>query len=84
MVAQMTPDRREALPASHRPKRAHDVGAATPWTLRMPNAEIVGEGVRLAIEFARNPAAPRHSGVTVMAPSLIVRQSTAPPAGRAG
>jgi hypothetical protein len=50
----------------------------------MPNAEIVGEGVRLAIEFARNPTAPRHSGVTVMAPSLIVHQSTAPPAGRAG
>lgn len=61
---------------------SHTVPSLT--TLRMPNAEIVGEGVRLAIEFARNPTAPRHSGVTVMAPSLIVRQSTAPPPGRAG
>jgi hypothetical protein len=46
----------------------------------MPTAEIVAEGVRLAIEYARDPAAPRRAGVTVMAPTLIVRQSTAPPA----
>jgi hypothetical protein len=45
----------------------------------MPTAEIVAEGVRLAIEFARDPTASRHPTVTVMAPTLIVRQSTAPP-----
>jgi DNA-binding LacI/PurR family transcriptional regulator len=61
---------------------SHTVPSLT--TLRMPNAEIVGEGVRLAIEFPRNPTAPRHSGVTVMAPSLIVRQSTAPPSNGSG
>ena len=57
---------------------SHTVPALT--TLRMPTAEIVREGVRLAIEFARDPKARRELGVTVMAPSLIVRQSTAPPA----
>jgi len=56
---------------------SHTVPALT--TLRMPTTDIVAEGVRLAIDFARDPAAPRHPGVTVMAPSLIVRQSTAPP-----
>jgi DNA-binding LacI/PurR family transcriptional regulator len=59
---------------------SHTVPALT--TLRMPTADIVAEGVRLAIDFARDPSAPRHPSVTVMAPSLIVRQSTAPP--RAG
>jgi DNA-binding LacI/PurR family transcriptional regulator len=58
---------------------SHTVPALT--TLRMPTAEIVAEGVRLAIEIARGPTAPREVGVTVMAPSLIVRQSTAPPRG---
>jgi DNA-binding LacI/PurR family transcriptional regulator len=56
---------------------SHTVPALT--TLRMPTAEIVAEGVRLAIEFARDPTASRHPTVTVMAPTLIVRQSTAPP-----
>jgi DNA-binding LacI/PurR family transcriptional regulator len=56
---------------------SHTVPALT--TLRMPTADIVAAGVRLAIDFARDPTAPRHPGVTVMAPSLIVRQSTAPP-----
>jgi hypothetical protein len=40
----------------------------------------VAEGVRLAIQFARDPTAPRDRGVTLFAPSLIVRQSTGPPA----
>ena len=53
-------------------------------TLRMPTAAIVAEGVRLAIELARDPTAPRERGVTVMAPSLIVRQSTAAPRGAGG
>jgi DNA-binding LacI/PurR family transcriptional regulator len=56
---------------------SHTVPALT--TLRMPTAEIVAEGVRLAIELSRDATAPRRPGVTVMAPSLIVRQSTAPP-----
>jgi DNA-binding LacI/PurR family transcriptional regulator len=56
---------------------SHTIPALT--TLRMPIAEIVGHGVRLAIEQARDPAAPRTSDVAVMAPSLIVRQSTARP-----
>ncbi len=56
---------------------SHTIPALT--TLRMPTAEIVGHGVRVAIELARDPTAPRTAGVTVMAPSLIVRQSTAPP-----
>jgi DNA-binding LacI/PurR family transcriptional regulator len=56
---------------------SHTVPALT--TLRMPTAKIVSEGVRLAIELARDPAARRKPSVAVMAPSLIVRQSTAPP-----
>ena len=56
---------------------SHTVPALT--TLRMPIAEIVEEGVRLAIELARDPTASRGAGVTVKQPSLIVRQSTAPP-----
>jgi DNA-binding LacI/PurR family transcriptional regulator len=59
---------------------SHTIPALT--TLRMPTADIINEGVRLAIEFARDPTAPRERGVTVMAPSLIVRQSTAPPPER--
>jgi DNA-binding LacI/PurR family transcriptional regulator len=57
---------------------SHTVPALT--TLRMPTADIVAEGVRLAIDLARDPAASRAAGVTVMAATLIVRQSTAPPA----
>ena len=56
---------------------SHTVPALT--TLRMPVADIVAEGVRLAIEFARDPTARRRQGVMVMSPMLIVRQSTAPP-----
>jgi DNA-binding LacI/PurR family transcriptional regulator len=56
---------------------SHTVPALT--TLRMPTAAIVGEGVRLAINYARDPAARREPSVQVIAPSLIVRQSTAAP-----
>ena len=59
---------------------SHTVPALT--TLRMPTAEIVTEGVRLALESARDPSARRVPKVAVMAPSLIVRQSTAPPPAR--
>ena len=58
---------------------AHTVPALT--TIRMPIAEIVGEGVRIAIELARNPAAPREPRITRFEPSLVTRRSTAPPKG---
>jgi DNA-binding LacI/PurR family transcriptional regulator len=45
----------------------------------MPVREIVEEGVRLAIELARDPTVPREPTVTLRTPSLIVRQSTAVP-----
>jgi DNA-binding LacI/PurR family transcriptional regulator len=54
----------------------HAVPALT--TLRMPTARIVAEGLQLAIELARGTR-PRQPTVIVIPPSLIVRQSTAPP-----
>ena len=56
---------------------AHTVPALT--TLRMPVEEVVGEGVELAIRLARDPSLSRAPSVTVFEPTLIVRQSTAPP-----
>jgi len=56
---------------------SHTVPALT--TLRMPTAEIVGAGVQLAIESARDPRARREPTVTVIAPELIIRQSTGRP-----
>lgn len=56
---------------------AHTVPALT--TLRMPIAEIVGEGVELAIELGRDASASREPRRKVFEPTLIVRQSTAPP-----
>src|SRR5262249_6487659 len=58
---------------------SHTVPALT--TLHMPVPEIVEEGVRLAIEFARDPTVPRAPTVILRPPSLIVRQSTAVPPG---
>jgi DNA-binding LacI/PurR family transcriptional regulator len=49
-------------------------------TLRMPIAEMVNEGVELAIQLAREPSASREPRIKVFEPSLVVRQSTAPPA----
>lgn len=57
---------------------AHTVPALT--TLRMPIGEIVGEGVELAIELGRDTSASRAPRRKVFEPTLIVRQSTAPPA----
>ncbi len=54
---------------------AHTVPALT--TMRMPIAEIVGEGVRQAIEFARDPSLSREPRVTMFEPTLVVRESTA-------
>lgn len=56
---------------------AHTVPALT--TMRMPIAEIVGAGVKLAIELARDTSASREPRITVYEPSLVVRQSTSPP-----
>ena len=63
---------------------SHTIPALT--TLRMPTAEIVREGIELAIEAARDPRQPREPTVRVIEPSLIVRESTAPPPtdGRSG
>ena len=58
----------------------HTVPALT--TVRMPIVEIVRESVKLAIELARNPTASREPLRRVFEPSLIVRQSTAPPPAR--
>jgi DNA-binding LacI/PurR family transcriptional regulator len=57
---------------------AHTVPALT--TLRMPIGEIVNEGVELAVELGRDPSASRAPRRKVFEPTLIVRQSTAPPA----
>jgi DNA-binding LacI/PurR family transcriptional regulator len=59
---------------------AHTVPALT--TLRMPIPEIVAEGVKLVVGLARDTSASREPRVTVFEPTLIVRQSTAPPARR--
>lgn len=56
---------------------SHTVPALT--TLRMPTAAIVAEGVERAIELVRNPRLRREPALSVIAPTLIVRESTAPP-----
>jgi DNA-binding LacI/PurR family transcriptional regulator len=48
-------------------------------TLRMPTREIVAEGVRMAVEMAQNPGSSRDAAVKFYEPTLIVRESTAPP-----
>jgi len=57
---------------------AYTVPALT--TLRMPIAEIVGEGVELAIELGRDASASRAPRRKLFEPKLVVRQSTARPA----
>jgi DNA-binding LacI/PurR family transcriptional regulator len=57
---------------------SHTVPALT--TLRMPIAEIVSHAVALAVALAREPEAPRRPSLEVFKPTLIVRDSTAPPA----
>jgi DNA-binding LacI/PurR family transcriptional regulator len=56
---------------------AHTVPALT--TIRMPIAEMVRHAVALAIELAREPSAQREPVKRLFEPSLVVRQSTAPP-----
>jgi DNA-binding LacI/PurR family transcriptional regulator len=55
---------------------SHTVPALT--TVRMPIAEIIRHAVDRAITLARDPSASRAPTVDVFAPSLIVRESTAP------
>ena len=51
-------------------------------TLRMPIAEMVREAVGTAIELARDPGAPpAEPAKVVFEPTLVVRESTAPPPG---
>jgi DNA-binding LacI/PurR family transcriptional regulator len=57
---------------------AHTVPALT--TLRMPTSEIIGRAVALAIALGRDPDAAREPSLEIFKPSLIVRESTAPPA----
>jgi DNA-binding LacI/PurR family transcriptional regulator len=56
---------------------AHTVPALT--TLRMPISEIVGHAISRAVALARNPEAAREPSLDVFRPSLVVRDSTAPP-----
>ena len=56
---------------------SHTVPALT--TLRMPTSEIIAHGLQLAIDLARDGAQAREPIVTLFAPTLIVRQSTARP-----
>ena len=56
---------------------SHTVPALT--TLRMPLTEIVRAGVAMAVDLAKNGRSPGPQAVEIIAPSLIVRQSTAPP-----
>ena len=56
---------------------SHTIPALT--TLRMPTDEIVREGMDLALDAARDAQRPRTPTVKVIAPSLMVRQSTAAP-----
>jgi DNA-binding LacI/PurR family transcriptional regulator len=58
---------------------SHTIPALT--TLRMPMTEIVRAGVEMAIDVARNGRSAGGPRVEVIQPSLIVRQSTAPPRG---
>ena len=58
---------------------SHTIPALT--TLRMPTVEIVREGLRLAVDAARDPRQVREPTVRVIEPWLIIRESTAPPNG---
>ena len=60
------------------PIAAHTAPALT--TLRMPITEMVREGVRQAVGYAQDPTAPREARIQSFDPTLVVRESTAPPA----
>jgi DNA-binding LacI/PurR family transcriptional regulator len=46
-------------------------------TLRMPTHDIVAEGVRVAVELARDAGASREPTIKYYEPTLIIRESTA-------
>ena len=60
------------------PIAAHTAPALT--TLRMPITEMVRECVRQAVGYAHDPTAPREARIQSFDPTLVVRESTAPPA----
>ena len=74
----VVPDELSVVGYDDIPIAAHTVPALT--TLRMPIPEVTGEGVRLAIQFARDATLEQEASRTVFEPTLTVRQSTAPPA----
>ena len=74
----VVPDELSVVGYDDIPIAAHTVPALT--TLRMPIPEVTGEGVRLAIQFARDATLEQEANRTVFEPTLTVRQSTAPPA----
>jgi Flp pilus assembly protein CpaB len=49
----------------------------------MPTREIVAEGVRMAVQLAQDAGASREPSTRYFEPTLIVRDSTAPPGGMA-
>ena len=57
---------------------AHTVPALT--TLRMPISEIVRHAIDRAVALAHDAGGPREPSLDVFKPTLIVRDSTAPPA----
>ena len=56
---------------------SHTVPALT--TLRMPISEVVAHAVRQAVTLARDPDAAREAHLDVFDPTLVIRDSTAPP-----
>jgi DNA-binding LacI/PurR family transcriptional regulator len=74
----VVPDELSVVGYDDIPIAAHTVPALT--TLRMPIPEVTGEGVRLAIQFARDASLEQEANRTVFEPTLTVRQSTAAPA----
>jgi len=76
-LGRAVPDELSVVGFDDIPLAASTVPALT--TVHMPITEIVGEGVKLAIELARDATASREPRVTVFEPSMVVRESTAPP-----
>ena len=76
----MVPDQLSVVGYDDLPIAAHTVPPLT--TLRMPIGEMVGAGVRHAIELARHADGNGQSRIEVFSPSLVVRESTAPPRDR--
>lgn len=62
------------------PIAAYTVPALT--TMRMPVAEMVADAVERAVTLARDPRASRDPRVRLFRPTLILRDSTAPPRTR--